>query len=339
MVLCLDAEHAARVKALADALERIGLTCAVYLLDESSDAKGGPAVLQTLGTARYVALGISAAWAGSSSTALAPVLQALTEMALSRPPERPFLLPLRLEPCPVPEALAHLQHVDLFAPEGVERLTERLDYDLRLFTDQRDGVTYPTVQIGGKTWLARNLDYDLDAHGVSWPVQPRARGLARGRLYTWEGARIACLHGWHLPTDAEWRDLALAVGGYRDMDEGYPGEGASVGKPEQAFDVLMRGGRSGFDAQLAGVRTADGAFEENGRTGAYWTSTAYEYNRLQSDFMGPVRSAWVYVFYTLSGQVQLRRDNELRVVHSSSPLDQRWGLSVRCVRDSDANGR
>lgn len=338
VLVCLDAEPAAPTcaltSALAGALARVGLACDAELLGATDAGQGVPALLQRLAGARYVALVITRAWQ-EHPFALAPLLGALTEMAQARPGHRPFLLPLRLEPCPIPHALAHLQHADLFASGGIERIVERLAEDLRLFTDVRDGSTYPTVTLGGRIWLARNLAYDLDADGVSWPARPAGGGAAPGRLYSWRGAHVACPPGWHLPTETEWRDLALDAGGYRDMDAGYPREGVSVGKPEQAFDALTRGGRSGFDAELAGVRTASGSFEEAGRIGAYWTGTAHQYDTLQSDFAGLVRTAWMYIFYTLGGRVQLRRDHELPLVHSSAPLDQRWGLSVRCVRDRD----
>lgn len=328
-MICLNAEDSAHTQGLVRALERVGLICTELSVAQSVDAEAK--FERAIAESRYVVLGLSQAWA--SALISDRQWQALDSAAMDKPIDRPFLVPARLEPCEVPPALAHLQHVDLFDPKAVDRLAAHLEQDSLLFTDLRDSQTYPTVKIGAQTWLARNLDYDLDAQSGSWPGLSAASGTPWGRLYTWEAARVACPDGWHLPTDAEWRDLATQCGGYRDMDQGYPREGVSVGRPEQGFDVLLRGGSIGFEAQLAGVRNADGVFEGRGRTGAYWSNSTYDYTTLLNYGSVLVRSAWVYVFYTLGGRVQLRRDHELPIAGSGSPLSRDWGLSVRCVRD------
>jgi uncharacterized protein (TIGR02145 family) len=333
IVLCLNATDSARAIALVQSLESIGLMTTVIELAPFFRDVGAETKLHLAAAgARYVALGLSAEWFAGSESAVGRCLQVLGEAAMLKTPERPFLVPVRLEPCEVPAALAHLQHIDLFESSSADRLAKYLESDLLLFTDSRDGQIYPTVKIGTRIWLARNLDYDLSPPGGSWPVLAGS-AVPWGCLYTWESARAACPVGWHLPSDQEWRELALGCGGYRDMDEGYPGTGVSRGHPEKAFDVLMRGGSSGFDAQLSGVRTIEGAFEERGRTGAYWTSTGYEYTTQLNYSSALVQTAWVYVFYTLSGQVQVRRDYELPIFRSALPLNKRWALSVRCVRD------
>lgn len=78
------------------------------------------------------------------------------------------------------------------------------------------GRTYRTVTINGVTWLAENLDYgssgvyyNNDESTYGW------NGLKYGKLYNWNEAVAAAneISGWHLPTTAEWDDLANAVGG------------------------------------------------------------------------------------------------------------------------------
>ena len=44
------------------------------------------------------------------------------DLAEEQPEGTIFLIVVRLEPCPVPDRLAHLHHVDLFAPAGYDNL-------------------------------------------------------------------------------------------------------------------------------------------------------------------------------------------------------------------------
>lgn len=77
-----------------------------------------------------------------------------------------------------------------------------------VFLDVRDYNLYPLIKIGNQTWFAENFRYN--AAGSFYNTNnPDSR---YGRLYDWNTALTACPSGWHLPTDAEWNTLEIALG-------------------------------------------------------------------------------------------------------------------------------
>ena len=126
-----------------------------------------------------------------------------------------------------------------------------------------------------------------------------------GRLYTWESALRACESlggGWRLPTSEEWGQLAKQFSGARQdaNDDG-----------RAAFEALFTGGRSGFEARLAGNRGVDGGYAGLEAHGFYWTA---------SEIDG--RTAWFYNF---------GRGGKAVSRHTGG--DKRMAISVRCVRN------
>lgn len=168
-----------------------------------------------------------------------------------------------------------------------------------------------TVTINGLEWMSKNLDVEVPD---SWYYREElANGKLYGRLYTWESAQAACDllgEGWRLPTDAEWRALAMAHGGYYDWHRAI-----NEGSPSLGFENLMD--LNGFAAKLGGCRFTHGGFggvnnRSNGwgRWGTYWSSS------LLSD----MDRAWSFDF-----------DAQARELHRVAS-DLSLGFSVRCVR-------
>ena len=136
------------------------------------------------------------------------------------------------------------------APEIISSKEEANQY-----TDPRDGQTYKTVELLGKTWLAENLNYDI-GEGCGFYNNDPKNGEKYGRLYTWEAARRACPPGWRLP---RLEEIDALIDYY--------------GSEAAAYKGLIEGGRSGFNALLGGIRYADGSFRHFGVDGFYWSAT------------------------------------------------------------------
>ena len=68
-------------------------------------------------------------------------------------------------------------------------------------TDTRDNKTYKLIQIGGKLWMAQDINYA----GTTSECynEEESKCASNGRLYTFNSAQKACPKGWHLPTRSE----------------------------------------------------------------------------------------------------------------------------------------
>jgi uncharacterized protein (TIGR02145 family) len=108
-------------------------------------------------------------------------------------------------------------------------------------------------------------------------------------------------HGWRLPTDGEWRQLAKRYGGVSS-------DSADMGRA--AFTALISGGTSGFNAVLGGNRS-DGQYARFEAHGFYWTASEND-----------SASAPFYNFGK-GGQALNRQPQG----------EKRMAISVRCVRE------
>ncbi len=171
-----------------------------------------------------------------------------------------------------------------------------------------EGNIYRTMPLNGLTWMADNLNLEVDG-SLCYKKDPE-NCAKYGRLYTWEAANNACQSlgdGWRLPTDQEWRDMAKLFGGVDD-------DAADKGKA--AYKAMIEGGNSGFSVRLGGWRNSYGKFDDLGDGGVYWSAT--------ENHSG---SAWYYNF--------LRGSGELYRLYYLKDL----GFSCRCVKSVSPDGK
>ena len=224
--------------------------------------------------------------------------------------------------------------------------------DYGIFTDQRDLKVYKTITIGGKEWMAENLaylpsvnqpsswSYDLPHYYVynyygtnveeakatyeyknygvlyNWPAAMNSASSSDAKP---SGIQGACPAGWHLPSDAEWKDLEMYLGmtqteadkeGYRGTDEG----GKFKHPWEEYWSNPNRGATnsSGFTALPGGYMFGDPSmyFWVQNFGGMWWTSTQEDEGEAWSRILS-------YLVSTVS------RESERKM----------WGYSVRCLRN------
>jgi len=177
------------------------------------------------------------------------------------------------------------------------------------FTDGRDKKQYKAVTIGGKMWMAENLNYQPSS-GNSWCYGNADSNCVKyGRLYDWNTAMTACPTGWHLPTRQEWGDLAKAAGG-----TGTYGDGGTAGTKLKSTSGWYNNGNGtddfGFSALPGSYRYSDGSFNYVGYFGFWWTATEYSSSNAYYRTMD----------YNYTGVSELN-DNKS------------YAFSVRCLRD------
>jgi len=138
-----------------------------------------------------------------------------------------------------------------------------------MMADYRDGKRYETVKIGTQTWMAENLNYDLNG-SICYGNNP-ANCAIYGGLYNWERAMKACPSGWHLPTKEEWEVMTSYIGGAE-----------KEGKRLKAANGWNRSGWSkngigtdsyNFSALPGGSGNSGGSFYGLGSNGYWWSSS------------------------------------------------------------------
>jgi uncharacterized protein (TIGR02145 family) len=141
------------------------------------------------------------------------------------------------------------------------------------FTDPRDGQVYQLVTIGSQTWFAENLRYNAAG---SW-YNPSNPDPKYGRLYDWNTAFTACPAGWHLPTDAEWNTLEMALGlsaSDANLSGQYRGTHGTVMKSTTGW-IGNGDNSSGFNAFPAGFYYS-GSYYYLGDVAHFWSASEYD---------------------------------------------------------------
>jgi uncharacterized protein (TIGR02145 family) len=204
-------------------------------------------------------------------------------------------------------------------------------FTCNLFIDNRDNKEYKFVRIGNQVWMAENLAYlpgiiysdpyyVYDYRGASVSEAKATKNYATyGVLYCGDlamnyassssdnpsGVQGVCPDGWHLPSDAEWKELVDFI-----SSDGHNGtEGAAL----KAINGWNSGGNGtdnyGFLALPGGYYDWYGDFFSIGESSIWWSTTYGAYG---------LRSCG------------LRFDSN---VVNLFDQDYRDGCSVRCVKD------
>jgi uncharacterized protein (TIGR02145 family) len=173
------------------------------------------------------------------------------------------------------------------------------------FTDKRDGKKYKTVVIGGRTWMAQNLNTKISD---SWCYNGTESNCDKyGRLYNLEAAKNACPSGWRLPDTADLNKLMATAGGKK-----------IAGKKLKSKTGWKNNGNGtdnfGFSALAGGLYQTDGddcLFCNLGENGWWWVA--------------PVEDGDDVMRYTLG-----IADSDGASVNDGN--DPTLGFSVRCVQ-------
>ena len=199
------------------------------------------------------------------------------------------------------------------------------------------GYDYATVLIGDQCWFAENLrseNYDNDdpipaglsdsewsstTSGATAVYGESASNLETyGRLYNWyavDDVRGLCPSGWHVPTDAEWMTMEMALGMSESEANSTGWRGTDQGTQMKTTYGWNGGGNgtnsSGFSGLPVGYRSIDGNFSSAGNGGNWWSSSP------------DGSDAWSRYLY----------DDDESVFRGVNYL--RFGFSVRCVRDAE----
>lgn len=188
-------------------------------------------------------------------------------------------------------------------------------------TDDRDGQVYKTVEIGEQTWMAENLNYEIEPYKINYEevrsfcYNDSVKYCEKyGRLYTWQAAKRACPTNWRLPTNAEFHALVDAAGGMSIAGKKLRAFGANSGC-EGTNDY----GFSGFPSGM--WDDYDGYYAGEGTSAYFWSST--EFN---TDF--DLRGAYYMMLWDANNYVYLDNTGD----PNRRDFYTNYGYSVRCIK-------
>ena len=203
-----------------------------------------------------------------------------------------------------------------------------------------DGNSYKIIKLGSQWWMAENLKVTHYRNGEPIPNvtdnsewlnlttgaychynNDETIAITYGRLYNWHAVsdnRNLAPAGWHVPSDAEWKQIEKYLGmsdseisrtGRRGTDEG--GKLKEIGTTHWASPNEGATNLSLFTALPAGARNYGVVFNELSLESFFWTTDQYNnydaWNRILT-----YNSASIYRYYG----------------------NGKWlGYSIRCVKD------
>jgi uncharacterized protein (TIGR02145 family) len=230
---------------------------------------------------------------------------------------------------------------------GSTTVSPPLRCGIDMLNDTRDGNTYSTVSIGTQCWMAENLAYLPEVsppsvysgtvpyyyvYGYSGTDPAAAKATVNyttyGVLYNWpaamngsasssanpSGVQGVCPTGWHLPSDAEWKQLEIFLGLSPAEAEiaNWRGTHAPQLKTIDGWYSNNGTNTSGFSALPGGCfNTIDPFYVYIDIDGYWWSSTEFS-----------TTATWFRDIYC----------NNLGVYRGNWP-NKDYGFSVRCIKD------
>jgi uncharacterized protein (TIGR02145 family) len=202
------------------------------------------------------------------------------------------------------------------------------------------GYDYSTVEIGTQCWFAENLrttkynddsDITLVTDNTAWgnlsteaycwyQNDETTYGSVYGALYNWFAVETGklCPDGWSVPSDDDWKELEMAVGMSQADADATEWRGTNEGsKLAGGYDLWTNGNlRTNVDFDDADFSVLPGGARRNNGTLISVNNFAY--------------------LWSSTGTIDNARHR--RMDYNNSAIcrlnnDQKYGFSVRCVRD------
>jgi uncharacterized protein (TIGR02145 family) len=206
----------------------------------------------------------------------------------------------------------------------------------KFFIDNRDGQAYVYVQIGDQTWMAENLNFDVDGsrcYDDNTGGDSEGNCEIYGRLYDWATAmgleascnssvcsskiqpehQGVCPSGWHIPSGVDWDALVAFIHADKGLINFTSGTSDYAGKHLKAASGWGSGNGTddySFSALPGGSGSSGGNFSNAGYRGIWWSSSENNGN-----------IAYIRIMYY---------DNENA---NWNPIVKSSLYSVRCVQD------
>jgi len=162
-----------------------------------------------------------------------------------------------------------------------------------------DGNSYYTVQIGGQLWMAENLKTTSYKNGeaipnvtdkVQWSnittgsycsyYNDESYVSMYGMLYNWLAVsdnRGLAPTSWHIPSDAEWKELEMYLGMSQSTAGKYSWRGTEESSKLKSTNGWYENGNGtneyGFSALPGGYRHINGSFVNMSSYATFWSST------------------------------------------------------------------